>query len=84
MFGSAFLNSIFQPVFSQSSVQDTGSETTLGIYIFFSPGFFFSPRIKSQQYLRGEDLEQEEAGPQVASGGGSGVEKGLLKSPSCT
>ena len=42
--------------------------------------FFFSPGIKSQQYLRGEDLEQEEAGPQAASGGGSGVEKGRLKS----
>ena len=45
-----------------------------------SSGFFFSPGIKSQQYLRGEDLAQEEAGPQEASGGGSGVEKGRLKS----
>ena len=31
MFGSVFLSSIFQPVFSQSSVQDTGSGTNLGI-----------------------------------------------------
>ena len=44
-----------------------------------SSGFFFSPGIKSQQYLRGEDPEQEEAGPQAASGGGAGVEKGRLK-----
>ena len=64
-----------------------------GIFFFFfcvklstiynrstSSGFFFSPGIKSQQYLRGEDLAQEEAGPQAASGGGSGVEKGRLKS----
>ena len=63
-----------------------------GIFFFFfcvklskiynrstSSGFFFSPGIKNQQYLRGEDLEQEEAGPQAASGGGAGVEKGRLK-----
>ena len=31
VFGSVFLSSIFQPVFSQSSVQDTGSGTNLGI-----------------------------------------------------
>ena len=68
-------------------------EAIRGVYLFFffcvklstiynrstSSGFFFSPGIKSQQYLRGEDLEQEEAGPQAASGGGAGVEKGRLK-----
>lgn len=35
-----------------------------------SSGIFFSPGIKSQQYLWGEDLEQEEADPRAASSGG--------------